>query len=142
MDNKFKKYNCYTSTFKLYQYKDSFYRIVFFPKREKGWELDEDYIQYKDKEFLKSESHRTALSRSRRAVREYIACNYFKYFVTLTVNSSNADRFSLQQCQDLLTRLIHNYSRQLIYSKKDKLQYVIVTERHLNGAFHFHRSFF
>ena len=133
--------NIYTPTFKLYQYSDTIYRIVFFPKREKGWEEIENKNDYKDLEFMKNESLRTSLSRSRRSVREYILSNSFKYFVTLTINSVNADRFNLQECQDLLTRLIHNYSRQLKYANKEKLDYVIVTEKHENGAFHFHGVF-
>lgn len=134
--------NIYRPTFKLYQYSGSLYRIVFFPKREKGWEKVENEECYKDLEFMHNESLRTSLSRSRRAVREYIACNNFKYFVTLTINSINADRFNLQECQDLLRRLIHNYSRQLKYAnKKEGLDYVLVTEKHENGAFHFHGVF-
>lgn len=135
------KYNIYLPTYKLYHYKGTHYRIVFFPKREKGWEDKEDIYKYRDKEFQKNESLRTAMSRSRRAVREYIASNNFKYFVTLTINSANADRYSLQECQNLLKKLIHNYSRQLKYSNKENLQYVLVTEKHEDGAFHFHGVF-
>lgn len=84
-------------------------------------------------EFNKLECDRVSLSRSRRRIRDYCFSNPFTYFATITINSKNGDRFSLQQCQDLLKKKLKKLKRQ----NKD-FMYLFITEKHKNGAFHFH----
>lgn len=135
----FKTHNVYTDTLKLYHYQDDVFRLVFFKKREKGWELKENK---KEKLFTeKDEIQRVSLSRTKRTIRELCLCNNFKYFVTLTVDSKNCDRFSLQECQDKLKRLIKTYSQKIKRNNQDKFHYILITEKHKNGAFHFHGLF-
>ena len=73
------------------------------------------------------------MSRTKRNIREIALCNNFDYFLTFTINSKNCDRFSLDECQNTLKKLIKAYKR-----KYNDFSYIIITEKHKNGAFHFH----
>ena len=76
---------------------------------------------------------RISLSRSKREIRELCFCNPFTYFSTITINSEFCDRFHLQECQDLLRKKLKKLKR----NNKDFI-YLFITEKHKNGAFHFH----
>lgn len=84
----------------------------------------------------KDEIEEQNISRSKRTIRELCLCNNFEYFVTLTLNSENADRFSLDSCQNKLRETLKAYKR-----KNKEFAYIIITEAHKNGAFHFHGLF-
>lgn len=79
------------------------------------------------------EVKRISLSRTKRRLREICLCNDFTHFVTFTVNSESADRFSLDEVQDLLKK-----NNKALKRKYKDYAYVFVTEKHENGAFHFH----
>ena len=146
----------YEETYRLYHYQDDVFRLVFYKKRQKGFEkikkipLSDGYDIYdlddyrynlpQSKIVNELEVQRISLSRTKRNIREICLCNNFKYFVTLTINSKNADRFSLQDCQDNLQRLIKNYAMRCS-RRKIKFHYILITEKHKNGAFHFHGLF-
>lgn len=152
----FKSSDIYEDTYRLYHYQDDVFRLVYFRKRQKGFEkvlkkpLNDGYNVYdladykydipQEKVTNQEEIERISLSRTKRKIKEICLCNNFKYFVTLTINSKNADRFSLQECQDNLQRLIKNYSMR--FSRRNiKFHYILITEKHKNGAFHFHGLF-
>ena len=122
----------YKPIYRLYHYQDDVFRLVKFNCRQKGFEKSDKSKQEENKndllKFIKSlrvdiydeenkrkkeESEKSSISRTKRNIRELCLCNNFKYFVTLTIDSKNGDRFHLQECQDLLKKLIHNYSRQM-----------------------------
>lgn len=133
--------SCVKPTYYFYQYNDNNFRVVLQKgHREKGYELfdefeskitDDDDINYK-----KDESLRCATSRARRMVREYALCNDFEYFVTLTVNSANCDRFSLTDCQQKLRKCLKHLKR-----LNNNFRYLLITEKHVKGGFHFHGFF-
>lgn len=81
----------------------------------------------------KEEIERSSLSRSRRRIKDILLCNDFQYFATLTVDSKNCDRFSLQEVQDNLKKICKKIKR-----NNSDFKYLFVTEKHENGAFHFH----
>ena len=96
----------------------------------------------KDRKFLKfektnktteEEKERISLSRTKRNIREIALCNDWEFFATWTINSLNADRFSLQATQDLMHKSLKAYQR-----KNKDFKYIFITEKHKNGAFHFH----
>ena len=108
----FKSADVYDDTYRLYHYQDDVYRLVYYKKRQKGWEREPkqpvtdgyniyDLADYKynipQKQVTnEKEIERISLSRTKRKIKEICLCNNFKYFVTLTIDSKNADRFSLQ----------------------------------------------
>lgn len=146
----------YEKLYRLYHYQDDVFRLIYFTKKIGGLEkipkvpisnsyctvdmADYKYDKPQEKITNKEELERISLSRTKRNIKELCLCNNFKYFVTLTVNSKNADRFSLQECQDKLKRLIKNYSMRFS-RRKQKFHYILITEKHKDGAFHFHGLF-
>ena len=82
----------------------------------------------------KEELQRQSLSRTKRNIKELALCNSFTHFATITVNSEFCDRFSLQATQDKLKYII----KERIRRKNKNFAYIFITEKHINGAFHFH----
>lgn len=136
------KYNnndVYKTKYFMYQYNDTNFRILKQKFcRQRGFELIE-----KAKEVIntdKEDCQRISLSRSKRFIREISLCNDFDYFVTLTVNKENCDRYDVDVCQEHLKLILHNYQRICKRLGKD-FKYILITEKHKDGAFHFHRSY-
>ena len=119
----------------IYQYNDNDFRLVHLKAvRISGWEnLEQDkqvgIIPQTDSE----EIQRISLSRSKRNIRELALCNDFEYFATVTVDNQFCDRFHLEQCQTLLRKKFKKIKR----SHKE-FAYLFITEKHKDGAFHFH----
>lgn len=82
----------------------------------------------------KEELQRQSLSRTKRNIKEIALCNSFTHFATITINSEFCDRFHLQDCQDKLKYIIQERIRR---NNKD-FAYLFITEKHKDGAFHFH----
>lgn len=128
----FSKNQVYSDKFFLYQYNSENIRIVHQKYcRKKGFEeiKKDDYIPPVDK----SEIDRVSISRTRRNIRELALSNGFEYFATLTINSEHCDRFHLTECQELLRKKLKKLKR-----KNEVFAYLFITEKHKNGAFHFH----
>lgn len=125
----FSKNLVYHSKCYLYNYNNRFFRISFLKScRDKGFE-DISVSTKTDKK----EVDRISLSRTRRNIRELALCNDFEYFCTMTVNSSKCDRYSLDEVQDNLRKCLRN-----IRNNSECFKYLIITEKHTDGAFHFH----
>ena len=125
----FSKNIVYNSKSFLYNYNGRFFRVCSIKScREKGFE---DILSRKKTD--KSEVDRISLSRTRRNIRELALCNDFEYFCTVTVDSSKCDRYSLDEVQDNLRKCLRN-----IRNSSDNFKYLIITEKHKDGAFHFH----
>lgn len=123
----------YRSVTYLKQYNNAYFRLIHvFKERSTSFERD-DCVQSKTD---KDEIERISLSRTKRNIREICFCNDFQLFGTFTINSKSADRFSLDSCQDTLKKYLKAYRR--VYKN---FRYIIITEKHKNGAFHFHGMF-
>lgn len=119
----------YSSKCYLYNYNGRYFRVCSIKFcRGKGFE---DISSKKKTD--KKEVDRISLSRTRRSIRELALCNDFEYFCTLTVNSFKCDRYSLDEVQYNLRKCLRN-----IRNHSDNFKYLIITEKHLDGAFHFH----
>lgn len=131
--------------------------------REPGWELSDKWDSSRDlaAEFWDSldelpdversiyalarreaaEAERAALSlerskrRARNAVSDLALSNEFRYFVTLTLDSSKVDRYDVK----LITRKLNAWCDNHV--RRHGLRYVLVAERHKDGAVHFHGFF-
>lgn len=73
-----------------------------------------------------------SINRTHRVVRDYILCNNFTYFFTLTISPKVCDRLDDITVQKELKKYLDNIRRH------NSLEYIIVPERHKNGALHFH----
>lgn len=121
-----------TRTF-CYQYNNNSFRIVKVKNcRLPGYELLHNALD--ENINTKDEIERISLSRSKRNIRELALCNNFEYFATLTVDKNYCDRYDVDICQYNLKKLFKAYKR-----KNKNFAYLFITERHLDGAFHFHR---
>lgn len=73
-----------------------------------------------------------AKRRAKSAVRDLALSNRFGWFVTLTLDQSRIDRYDYTQVVQKLNRWMDNRVR------RNGLRYVMVAERHKDGAIHFH----
>ena len=76
-----------------------------------------------------------AQRRARAAVREIALCNPFSYFVTLTLDKEKIDRYDMK----VITRKLNDWLGNRV--RRNGLAYVLVPERHQDGAIHFHGFF-
>jgi hypothetical protein len=73
-----------------------------------------------------------AARRAAAAVRDYAMSNDFKWFVTLTLDADKVDRYDPVE----VTRRLNRWLSNLV--QRQGLKYVLVAERHKDGAIHFH----
>lgn len=85
------------------------------------------------------EIERISLCRTRSRIKEICLNNDFEYFGTMTVNSFNNNRFDLNDVQDKMKKLCHKLYRRSYF--ENRFKFVFITEKHLNGAYHFHGMF-
>lgn len=70
--------------------------------------------------------------RAKNAIFDISACNDWQYFVTLTLDASKVDRYDAKQIVRPVTKWFDNMVQ------RKGLKYLIVPERHKDGAIHFH----
>ena len=106
--------------------------------RASGWESS-GKRQFRDDldEPTEGQSDTTgrALRRARAQVRELALANDFSLFVTLTLNGEMVDRYDMIAITKKLNVWLDNQVR------RRGLAYVLVPERHKDGAIHFHGLF-
>ena len=95
----------------------------------------EEVIDLNEQEFYKY----VAFKRSKNMIYK-LACNNkpWDYFVTFTFNSDKVDRYNFSDVSKKLSNWIDNIKRK--YNCKD-MGYIIVPEKHKDGAWHFHGLF-
>ena len=76
-----------------------------------------------------------SMRRARSKVRRIALSNDFKYFVTLTLDGAKVDRYDMAEIVKKLNYWADNQVR------RKGLRYVLVPERHKDGAIHFHGFF-
>lgn len=92
--------------------------------------------------FLKEKNHynyklSNNISRAITACREYALSNPWDYFATLTINPKKFNRFDLDSIWSEMAKFIKSLNR----SYHCKINYLLVPERHENGAWHLHGLF-
>ena len=73
-----------------------------------------------------------SMRRARAKLRRLALANQFEYFVTLTLDPAKVDRYDGAAVTKVLNRWLDNMVR------RHGLRYILVPERHQDGAFHFH----
>lgn len=76
-----------------------------------------------------------AMRRARAQVRDLALSNPFRWFVTLTLDQAKVDRYDMVEITRKLNTWLDNQVR------RHGLAYVLVPERHKDGAIHFHGFF-
>lgn len=83
----------------------------------------------------KDEDIKRSMRRAKSRVRRLALANDFRWFVTLTLSPEKVDRYDDAQVVRKLTTWAHNQVRRM------GLKYILVPERHKDGALHFHGFF-
>lgn len=83
----------------------------------------------------KGEDIARSMRRARSRVRRLALSNEFRWFVTLTLSPDKVDRYDAAQ----VVRKLSNWCSNQV--KRRGLQYILVPERHKDGALHFHGFF-
>lgn len=131
----------------LIQYNENNYRLLKIKyKLEKGWEICQNFSEQKSEEEIEEnvldikrkeeETTRCSLSRTKSRIRELALCNNFEYFGTITINGFLNNRYELDECQNRLKKTLRR-----LHDRNNSLKYLIITEKHQDGAFHFHGLF-
>lgn len=76
-----------------------------------------------------------SMRRARAKVRRLALANNFKWFVTLTLDASKVDRYDAAAIMRVVNKWLSNMVQ------RQGLAYILVPERHQDGAFHFHGFF-
>jgi len=110
--------------------------------REKGWEAREESAPKRGKaqsaepeqpqQPKAAADTERAARRAAAAVRDLALCNDFRWFVTLTLDSARIDRYDIKTITKRLNTWLDNQVR------RAGLRYVLVPERHQDGAIHYH----
>lgn len=108
------------------KYKLTVHRVI----RKKGLEVP----KIKPKCTVNTEKLENNISRAKSKIYEYSLCNEFDYFVTLTIDPQKLDRGDLPTYIKKLTQFFRNYG----INHNTKIQYVLIPERHKDGAWHLH----
>lgn len=84
--------------------------------------------------FKSEESKRVSMSRTKSQIYHIARSNIWEWFVTLTLDKNKIDRYDF----DLISKKVRKWFDNLRQRKAPGLYYLIVPERHKNGAWHFH----
>lgn len=103
--------------------------------RAPGWEAREPRSRRRPKQAQGGGDVARAVRRARAQVRDLALCNPFTHFVTLTLDQSRVDRYDMAAITRKLNAWLSNQVQ------RRGLIYVLVPERHKDGAIHFHGFF-
>ena len=127
------------SLYRVYEYPSSDvpYKHIYL-KRGSGKCVKDDLASVNSASILESlsreEKFSQALSRARRNIVDLILCNGFEYFCTFTFSDEKINRFDRKEVQKKLTKFFNNFK--VRYASD--FRYLVVPEKHRNGAIHLH----
>lgn len=90
----------------------------------------------KSAEKEKQQRFSQSLSRTKARIFELAACNEFTHFCTFTQDEEKRDRFDLNAFRTDFAQLVRNMNRDR--AEGAKIQYLLIPEKHKNGAWHMH----
>ena len=141
-DLKFKEISSYAKVYpdfvKIVKYNRP---IVFTNFQDKSFFLTNEEND-EEKDYLEK-----SINRTKTKISDYILCNNFTHFVTLTFDPSNSKVKNEENRKDLLkmSKLLITWvnSEQINHFRRHghRFGYLIVPERHKNNAWHFHAVF-
>lgn len=77
---------------------------------------------------------RSSVNRTKQTINDYARANIWDWFVTWTFDGKKIDRYDYEK----LSRFMSNWLCNVRKRKAPDLRYVVVPERHQDGAYHFH----
>ena len=76
------------------------------------------------------------LRRAKNTIKELVMCNEWEYFATLTLDKTKYDRYDLKKYIKDLSQYIRDLRK-----KGNDIKYLLIPERHKDGAWHIHGFF-
>jgi hypothetical protein len=129
-----KTYSRYiTDYYNIKQLNDDIYKIIYckLPIKRPGFEDKRNYKRPRD---VHSSKLANSIARARTRVFELAICNDFDYFITLTINDEKLDRYDLGEYIKKLGQFIRDYRKKYGVN----VQYLLIPEKHKDGAWHMH----
>ena len=122
-----------TNYYNIKEYNKDMYRLIYckMPIKNSGFEDDRKFEYKRD---VNKEKLSNNIARARSKIFEYAICNEFEYFVTLTLNRDYLDRYDLKEYIKKLGQFIRDYRKKY----KANVQYLLIPEKHIDGAWHMH----
>ena len=74
------------------------------------------------------------IRRAKSKVKEYVLCNSWDYFMTLTLDPKKYDRYNLKKFHKELSVWLQNLNRK----REQKIKFILIPEQHKDGAWHMH----
>jgi hypothetical protein len=75
-----------------------------------------------------------SIIRTKTTISDLVICNQFEYFCTFTFDKEKIDRYDMQKCRYAMQTWLHNSKNR----HSPGLKYLVVPEKHKDGALHFH----
>lgn len=97
----------------------------------------EEYIDILSEEELRQLYLFSSYRRTKCVIFDLVMSNEWDFFVTFTFNKEVVDRFDYEECSDKMKNWLNNVRKLFA----PDIKYIIVPERHKNGAWHFHGLF-
>ena len=95
-----------------------------------GWQNRTRKLHVKTGRYIGNTN--SAMSRAKGAVRDITRLNRFTHFITLTLDKTKVDRYDIDKIKVAVSDWLKNRV------KRQGLQYVLLPERHKDGAIHYH----
>lgn len=111
--------------------KDIYVGITREKSKEKREKSEEEIIQCDD------DNARRSIGRTRTSIKDIAYAGTWELFITITFDKQKVDRYNFDEIQVKYSKLLENLKRRHI----PDLEYVMVPERHKDGAYHFHALF-
>lgn len=132
------KYRKINDLWSLYKYGNK-YKVVYIKcgsRRISG--EDTNSVKELKEDNISEERLSASLSRTKSRILELALCNEFTFFCTFTQDKNKVvSRFDLSAFRKDLAQYIRNQNR----GREDKIQYLLIPERHKDGAWHMHGLF-
>ena len=119
--------------YNIKEYNKDLYKIIYckLPVKRAGFENKANFKRPRDVNDSKLSNN---VTRARTKVFDLAICNDFEYFITLTINKEKLDRYELKEYIKKLGQFIRNYRRDY----EADIQYLLIPEKHKDGAWHMH----
>lgn len=75
-----------------------------------------------------------AIARARSVITQVAICNDWDYFFTCTLDGAKHDRYDLDSFRKVFPQWLRDYNKKY----RCKIRYLLVPERHKDGAWHIH----
>lgn len=122
--------------YNIKKYNEEMYKVTYCKLgiKRAGFEEESQESNFKMTRDVNERKLTNNVVRARTRVFEYAICNDFQYFITLTINGDLLNRYDLREYIKKLGQFIRNYRRDYGVD----IQYLLIPEKHENGAWHLH----